>query len=202
MAHNQEGLDWILTVFEPAVLMKRVNLQSRRSIDTVFFKYIDQGNLVRAKTLVRRALRQSPSDHDLWFKLGFAYHCSREFRRALKATETGLKFAPSCPLLQVQRADHLGSLKQYRAGINAYNRVLRRGVQSVEKDPCNEGHEWAKALVNDCRFGSANLYRVLGMKNKAKKLLKVYLIRRIARRSVYPQNVINRVIKELTQGDN
>ena len=138
-------------------------------------KYIALENWNRARYYINKGLSKYPKDHWLLTRLALTHYEQRNYKIALRIGEQALKLAPKCPLVLWDHAGTLYMSGDFSRALNIYNKLVRRGVESLAYGECGEGVRWAKSLVNDCFYRMALCYRKSGNRSKAIELYRRHL---------------------------
>ena len=150
-----------------------------------------------ARRLARSALHRKPNDHWLITRLSLTYYEQFDYRRALAIGRQAYRLAPRCPLVLWDMAGTLDMLQKYRDAAIIFQRLIRRGIESIAFDSCGEGLAWARGLVADCWY---RLARVYGKQKFRRKAVRCYLqhlsMRGPGCRSIYPIREVRREFHE------
>ena len=151
----------------------------------------------KARRLVRAALRRKPNDHWLLARLSLTYYEELDYRRALTIAQRAYKLAPRCPLVLWELAGTLDMLGRYRQAMVIFQRLIRRGVESIAFDDCGEGLAWARGLVADCWYRLARLHSKRSCRRYAVRCYRQHLaMRGPGCRSIYPLREMRREFHE------
>ena len=143
-------------------------------------------NWVLARRLINRELRRTPDDHWLLTRLSLTYYEQRNYKQALKISERALDLAPRCPLILWDYAGTLDMLGRTAEAIRIYQKIIRRGADSLAHGECGEGMAWARGMLADCYFRMGLCYGDRGNRSKATVALRKHLsLRRLGCRSIY-----------------
>jgi tetratricopeptide (TPR) repeat protein len=112
------------------------------------------------KAIVSR-LRKEPQSHWLLSRLALTYYEEFEYEKALEIETQALKLAPKCPLVLWGYAGALDMLGRERKALRVYQRLVRRGVESIAYGECGEGLALARGMVADSFYRMADCYEAL-----------------------------------------
>ena len=148
---------------------------------------INQDASVRARRLLRAALRNEPSLHWLLTRLALTYYEELNYAQSLEYTTQALAIQPSCTLVLWDHAGSLSMLSRMKEAIQIYRRLIRRGVDSIAHGDCGEGIAQARGLIADCWYRMALCQRESGSAVGARNSLNRHLaLRGPGCRSIYP----------------
>lgn len=129
----------------------------RRKSDSIE-SCIAAGRWRRARRLILEEMKADPENHWLLTRLSTTFYEERNYAKALEISRTAYTISPKCPLVLWDYAGALEMAGKEHEAIGMWNSMLRRGVQSIAKDKCGEGVQWARSLLNDCRYRLAVAY--------------------------------------------
>lgn len=81
-----------------------------------------------------------------------AMYEQRRYRSALIPIEQAHVIAPYCPYVLWNYAGTLRMLNRASEAKQIYRNLIKRGGKKIAEDKCAQGIEWARSLVNDCRY--------------------------------------------------
>lgn len=166
-------------------------------------RLLDAGDFGAARQVIGLQLKRNPNDHWFLMRLGFAHSAEGRYLRALQATTRALALAPKCAAALSEHADNLAAAGRTKEAIRIYRSLIRRGASCIAYGECGEGLRWAKSLINDCRFGLAEIYNGCGDRRRAKYYLKKYLGSCRGLFTTYPRQRVRKVVDALSStGDN
>jgi tetratricopeptide (TPR) repeat protein len=155
-------------------------------------------NWQRARLLIRKALKQKPSDHWLLTRLALTYYEQRQYRRALAYDVRALQIAPYCPLAVWGYAGSLDMLEQRKEALQIYRWLISWGEDYLAHGPCGEGIQRARSLIADCFYRIASIQERSGQRKRAIAAYKEHLARRKAgTRSIYSLKNVRNALKKL-----
>jgi tetratricopeptide (TPR) repeat protein len=164
---------------------------------------LEKSRWVEARALIRKELKQTPSDHWLMTRLGMTYYEQRHYKKALEVIQRALKLTPRCPLVLWDYASCLDMLEREQEAIHIWRRLMRRGIDAVAYGPCGEGKRWARALINDCRYRLGLAFADIGNRRAALYYLHRHLKNRVSSRgSIYGAQDVKKKLNWLEQGFN
>lgn len=129
----------------------------------------------RARILIRRELKKTPTSHWLITMLGLTYYEERDYKKAITYSKKALRLKPDCPLVLAHHAGTLAMLGRNKKALQVYQGLLDRDLDSLAYDECGEGMDWALQLVNDCHYRMGRCFQSLGNNEAARRSLKKYL---------------------------
>jgi len=122
-------------------------------------KEIRAENWLKARKLIRAALKNNQDDHWLLTRLGLTYYEQYQYKRSLIYIKQALAIAPRCPLVLWDYAGSLEMLGNYKKAIAVYRSLVRRGVKRIAYGECGEGIASARGLICDCHYRLAGCYK-------------------------------------------
>jgi tetratricopeptide (TPR) repeat protein len=147
------------------------SLANYRRID----RFMDEGRLARAKSLIQRELKKRPDDFYWLACLAFIYCEGGARNSALTTIRKALALAPREPLVMFYHAYILRSLSRHAEAMDVLRRILRKGERRIGRVETREGIRWARSLMNDCRFEMALSLVATKDFQAADRWLKLYL---------------------------
>jgi tetratricopeptide (TPR) repeat protein len=147
---------------------------------------IDAEHWPKARALIRSALKQHPNDHWLLTRLGSTYYEQHQYKRALIYIKNAMAISPKCPLVLWDYAGCLHMLDRHEEAISAFKQITTRGVDRIATGECGEGKAWARGVVADCHYCTAECYRKRGDTKRAARAYRRHLaLRGPGCRSIY-----------------
>src|SRR5262245_26979566 len=137
-------------------------MKTMREKDRQIEARIERGDWAGARTLIRSELRRRPTNHWLLTRLSLTYYEQYQYRRALGLSAQALKITPRCPLALWDHAGSLDMLGDKRRAITIYQRLVRRGAETIATGECGEGLARARGLVADCLYRLGQCYENVG----------------------------------------
>jgi tetratricopeptide (TPR) repeat protein len=144
-------------------------------------------------------LALKPSEH--WFleRLAAAEYQLGNYAESLSLADRALASEPQCFLATWDRAEALYALGDVDAALEAYGKLTQAGVDGIMSDMCNEGREWAQALVSDSFYRSARLLAKQGLFERSAAFLETAIaLRREGLDSLYPLQELRDVLAYVT----
>lgn len=132
-----------------------------RSADTIAMA-MDAEDWPRARREIEHELLLNPRDHWLLTRLCTTYYEEKDYTKALQLARRAYRIAPRCPLVRWDYAAALDMSNHTKEAVRLWKSLLRQGLRSLANDPCSEGKEWTRALMNDCRYRLAMANADLG----------------------------------------
>lgn len=164
------------------------------------YRAIDAEDWPKARELIRSALKRTPDDHWLLTRLGLTYYEQRQYKRALQYVKKAMALSPKCPLVLWDYAGCLHMLDRHEEAITAYKQITSRGIDRVATEDCGEGHAWARGLVADCYYRTAQCHRERGDTKGAAAAYRRHLsLRGSGCRSIYPIADVRKELETLKQ---
>ena len=149
-------------------------------------KALEAGQWIAARKLIEEELKRDPKDHWYLAQLASTYYEQREYEQALYWEAVGLQEAPYCPLLIWDYACTLDMLNRNNEALALYRWLLSRGEEPLAYGECGEGIRWARALIADCHYRIAGVWRDKRQwKRSAAEFEKYLALRRTGCGSIY-----------------
>jgi tetratricopeptide (TPR) repeat protein len=144
---------------------------------------------------IRLALQNKPDDHWLLTRLSLTYYEERNYRRALSYNIKAMRQAPTCPLVLWDYAGTLSMLDRNKEAIAVFEKLVKRGIESIAYGKCGEGIAWARGLVADCLYRIGKCCEEMGQPKKARRYYQRHLEGRgPGCRSIYPISEVKKRI--------
>ena len=163
-----------------------------RSTSEVINDNLYKENWVKARSLIRKELKNNPKSHWLLTRLGSTYYEERLYRKSLHIAQQAYQLAPSCPLVLWDYAGSLDMVGKHKKAIEVWEKILKMGVTKVAYGEHGEGLRWARALLNDCRYRIGLAYYKIGNLQSAKKYIQQHLKYRKLSYSIYGLSLVKR----------
>lgn len=175
--------------------MKKINIGKR--IGELF----DLEQWALARHLIKSELKKAPADHWLLTRLGMTYYEELDYTKSREEFEAALAIAPNCPLVLWDYACALDMLGADQEALGIFQRLIKRGVESIANDECGEGSRWAQSLINDCHYRAAKCYQMLGNSIKALRYYDRHLsLRKPGIPSLYSLKEVRKAIRAYRLG--
>jgi tetratricopeptide (TPR) repeat protein len=151
-----------------------------------------------ARDLIKAALRTEPDSHWLLSRLALTYYEEFKYKEALALEEQALALAPNCPLALWGYAGSLEMLGRELDALKIYQRVIKRGAESIANGECGEGLARARGLVADCWYRMAGCYATLGNRAKELEAFDVHIdLRGPGCYSIYPLREVHKEVNQV-----
>ncbi len=161
-------------------------------------QYLDLEKWPGARQLILKALKREPKDHWLLTRLATTYYEEHRYTKALAISKQALKLAPQCPLVLWDYACVLDMLGYDRRAIKICRQLLKRGVGQIAYDECGEGLQWARSLINDCRYLLGATYYDVGDVRSSIRYIRSHLAHRgQGIPSIYSRTSVKKRLAEL-----
>jgi len=171
---------------------------SRSHIGAAINKAILEEDWAGARALIERELELRPDSHWFWNRLALTYYEQFEYARALEFDQRAKALAPDCPLVLWGYAGSLQMLDRPKEAIEVYQEIIDRGIQALATDPCGEGYARACGLFVDSLYRSAQCWRALGDRERARALVEQSLAKRgVGCESIYTDSEIEKFAARL-----
>ncbi|HLJ26638.1 MAG TPA: tetratricopeptide repeat protein [Candidatus Angelobacter sp.] len=172
--------------------------RASRSIEAA----IECENWLKARRLIREALRRAPNDHWLLTRLALTYYEQRQYRKALHYDVKALNVEPHCPLAIWGYAGALDMLERRKEALQIYRWLISWGEDRLAYGQCGEGIQHARSLIADCFYRIARIHERNGQRKKAIAAYETHLSRRnAATRSIYPLKAVRNNLRALERVD-
>ena len=151
-----------------------------------------------ARKVITADLRKEPDSHWLLTRLALTYYEEFQYETALALEEKALALAPKCPLVLWDYAGSLEMLGREREALKVYQRLIKRGAESIATGECGEGLARARGLVADCWYRMAGCYASLGNRPKELESFEVHLdLRGPGCHSIYPLREVHKEVNQI-----
>lgn len=161
---------------------------------------IDQDKWHESRGLIRSALKDEPDDHWLLDRLSLTYYEQGHYTKSLHFIEKAYKLAPDCPLVLWDYAGTLDMLRDSKAALKTYLRLVGMGEKALAHDFHGEGVAWARSLLADCAYRIAFCYLDMNKPLEALAWLQGHLLRREqGAASIYHKRDVLRMLPEILQ---
>jgi tetratricopeptide (TPR) repeat protein len=131
-----------------------------------------------ARLLLNKLLEEESDNHWVLARLSTTYYEERNYEKALEYIVQALDLAPRCPIVLWDYAGTLDMLGYNDDAIQAYQKLIHRGVNRIAYDECGEGIRKARSLINDCRYRLACIYADMDEFPLSRKYIQEYISHR------------------------
>lgn len=147
---------------------------------------------------LRAELRKRPDSHWHLTRIASEYYELRQYAHAERYAAKALKLMPECPLAQWDYACAIAMRGREARAIDIWKGLLNQGLDRLLENECAEDSDWARSLLNDCRYRLGKSAARAGQVREAKAYLMEYLAERTAQvRGIYTEEEARRVLTSL-----
>ena len=151
-----------------------------------------------ARAVIAAALRKEPDSHWLLSRLALTYYEEFKYEKALALDGQALTLAPNCPLALWGYAGALEMLDRPREALKLFQRLIRRGSESIAFGECGEGLARSRGLVADCWYRMAGCYAALGNRAKEIESFDTHIdLRGPGCHSIYPLREVHKEVNQV-----
>ena len=145
------------------------------SLFTKIDKVVGKEDWVKARPLIKKAIKKYPDDFYLLTQLAVTYYEQKNYEQAFEAIKKAYELEPTEPLVMWHYAGTLDMLGDKPKAIDVFKRIVKKGPEKIAYIDTTEGLRRAKSLINDCNYLIGMCYKDIGKKSLAYKWLTNHL---------------------------
>ena len=160
--------------------------------------YILKEKWKEAKKLLEKLLLNEPKSYWAISNYAIVLYELRDYKMALVYSKKAFSISSTNPLVINYHAAILKVNNRIKEAIAIWEALLKKDINQIAFEDCQEGLKWTKSLLNDIRFNLSIAYKDI----KDIKMAKKYLIKHLENRksgqfSLYKKNEVLKYLASL-----